>query len=119
MPSQPLLAYCGASKIFNTFRTAELVRKRLEAIRSEKIPSWEPPFPELLLNRDSNWESPGAMEVEEGEKAAEFEARKELGTDGYLLAEMGDRATSSQLLEDLKIEERLDTMIGQQLKRVD
>jgi hypothetical protein len=29
---------------------------------------------------------------------------------------MGDRATSSQLLEELKIEERLDTMIGQQLK---
>ena len=117
MPSQPLLAYCGASKIFNTFRTAELVCKRLKAIRSKNIPSSEPPFP--LLGYDRNWESPGAMEVEEGEKAAEFEARKELGTDGYLLAEMGDRATSSQLLEDLKIEERLDTMIGQQLKRVD
>ena len=102
----------------NTFRTAEFVRKRLEAIRSEKIPSRMPSYSDLLLNRMPNWKPPSAMEIEEGKKAAEFEAKKELGTDGYLAAEMGDRATTSQLLEDLKIEERLDAMIGQQLKRL-
>jgi hypothetical protein len=103
----------------DTLRTAELVRKRLESIRWENVPSQNPPIPNFLsLKYDANWTPPSAMEVEEGKKAAEFEARKELGTDGYLLAEMGDRATSPQLLEELKIEERLDTMIGQQLKRL-
>jgi hypothetical protein len=104
----------------NTLRTAELVRKRLESIRSEKVPSQRPPSADLSLlsNYNPNWIPPSAMEVEEGMKAAEFEATKEFGTDGYLLAEMGDRATSSQLLEELKIEERLDTMIAQQLKRL-
>jgi hypothetical protein len=104
----------------DTFRIAERARKRLAAIWLEKVPSTTPPLPDfdLLLNRSTDWEPPSAPEIEEGKKVAEQQARKELGTDCYLLADMGDGATISRMLEDLKVEERLGSLIGQQVKRL-
>ena len=104
----------------HTFRDAEFSRKQLAAIRFAKIPPREPPGPDfsLLLNPHPNWKPPNDFEIAEGERAADNQAKKDLGTDGYLLAVMEERATISQLLEDLKVEERLDAMIGQQVKRL-
>jgi hypothetical protein len=103
-----------------TFRDAEFARKHLAAIRFAKIPRTEPPFADfgLLLNQEPNWKPPSDFEIAEGKKAAEVQAKKDLGTDGYLLAVMEERATISQLFEDLNVQERLDTLIGQQVKRL-
>ena len=50
-------------------------------------------------------------------QAAEDQARKDLGAK-YELVEVGETATVDRLLQDLAVEERLDTMIDKCLKRL-
>jgi hypothetical protein len=101
-----------------TIRRAEAARKRYLAIRSEMIPSAKFAFELEYLREDSI--PPDPAEVEAATKAAEERAQQELGED-YKLAEMGDLATSVQLLADLEVEGRLDARIeklGQGLMRL-
>jgi hypothetical protein len=88
-----------------TFRIAELARSRCKQIWSEEIP---PVFPDFM--------DPVARE--EGIRAAEDRARKELG-DTYELVEIGERATTANgLMEDLEVQDRMDAMIDKCLKRL-
>jgi len=97
-----------------TFRIAEAARKRHSAIRSEMIPSTEPP---LLGFQSRDWSPPDPADVEAATEAAEAQARKELG-ENYKFVEMGDLATATQMLADLEVEERLNAMIDKRLKRL-
>jgi hypothetical protein len=92
-----------------TIRRAEAARKRYSAITSEMVPSAKFRFELEYLKEDSIPADPA--EVEAATNAAEERARQELGED-YKLIEMGDLATSAQLLADLEVEERLDARIG-------
>jgi hypothetical protein len=98
-----------------TILRAEAARKRYLAIRSKMIPSAKFPFELEYLREDSI--PPDPAEVEAATKAAEERARQELGED-YKLVEMGDLATSAQLLANLAVEERLDARIDKLVQRL-
>jgi len=93
-----------------TFRIAELARNLCSAIRSEKLP-------DTLFSMLSLGEPMDPAKREAAIRAAEDEARKELG-DIYELVEIGETATVDRLLQDLGVEERLDAMIDKCLKRL-
>jgi hypothetical protein len=102
-----------------TFRKAELARKRHAAIRSEhhaEIPPLLLPGQQLLTLRFSGSDPPTPAKLE-ANRAAEDRARRELGG-VYELVEIGEAAMVDGLLRDLEIEERLDAMIDQQIKRL-
>jgi hypothetical protein len=103
-----------------TFRKAELARKRHAAIRSQRhaaIPaSLLLPGQQVITLRFSGSDPPIPAELE-ADRAAEDQARKELGV-VYELVEIGEAAMVDCLLRDLEIEERLDAMINQQIKRL-
>jgi hypothetical protein len=61
----------------NTIRVAEFARDRLSAIRSEKVLTMVSAFREV--DSDPDWNRSDADEFETAEKAAESEAKKELG----------------------------------------
>jgi hypothetical protein len=103
----------------DTFRIAQYARDRYSAIRSAKVPSTTPPieYPYLHLFDSPDWTPPDPADVEAGEKAADAQARNELG-DKYLFVAMGDAATVPEMLKEFEVEERLDTMIDRHLKRL-
>jgi hypothetical protein len=101
-----------------TLRIAESARKRYSVIRSEKVPSTEPPFQFYpLLDPDPDWDPPDPAEVKAAQDAAETQARKELG-DRYIFVEIGEVATISRMFEDFEVEERLQAMIERCIKQL-
>jgi hypothetical protein len=92
-----------------TFRIAELALRRLNQIKREKVPA-----PPLLLPL---FDDIDPAEREAGYRAAEEQARQELG-DIYKLIEIGEPATTDGLMKELDIEERLDGMIAKCLKQL-
>jgi hypothetical protein len=90
-----------------TFRIAELAQERYRKIYYEKVPS-EP----LVLLDD-----PDPAVAREGYRAAEEQARQELG-DIYQLIDMGEPATIEGLMKELDLKERLDCLISKCLKQL-
>jgi hypothetical protein len=89
------------------FRIAELAARRRAQIDREKVP--QPDF-YLLDGID-----PAVRR--EGYRAAEEQARQELG-DIYKLIDIGEPATIDGLMKELDIKERLDGLIDRCLKRL-
>ena len=86
-----------------TFRIAELARRRCAQIRREKLPE---DYPNLLLGFGSTKEVDPAVR-EAAIHAAEDQARKELG-DTYELAELAEvheAATVNGLMKDLEVQD--------------
>jgi hypothetical protein len=98
-----------------TFRKAKLVKQRYLAIRSEYVPP--EPFTHLLRFGENETTQQEKAPREGGLRAAEDQARKELGKD-YQLVKVGETATVDCLMCELEVEERLDAMIDKQLKRL-
>jgi hypothetical protein len=90
-----------------TIRNAELARRHYAEIRSAKVPDSFPVLRMLVVDPAKH---------EEAVRAAEDEARQELG-DAYELVQIGATATIEALEKDLAIEERLDGLIDKCLKR--
>ena len=91
-----------------TFRIAERARERWAEILSEKMPR----------NRWLEIPILGEEQIDPTvREAAEHQARSELGPE-YAFVEMGKKATTDQLMQDLEIEEHLDAMIGRCLKQL-
>jgi len=90
-----------------TFRIAELANARHQKIISEKVPS------DGL--HPLSFTDPAV--VREGYRAAEEQARQELG-DVYKLIDIGEPATIDGLMKELDIKERLDGLIDRCLKRL-
>jgi hypothetical protein len=90
-----------------TFRIAELANAHHQKIISENVPSDE--------LHPLSFTDPAA--VREGYRAAEEQARQELG-DVYKLVEIGEPATIDGLMKELDIKERLDGLIDRCLKRL-
>jgi hypothetical protein len=97
-----------------TFRIAELARRRCSQIRSEKLPENEFLLP--LLMAVSGKEVDAAVRAA-AIRAAEDQARKELG-DIYELAEIDQIATVDHLIKDPEILERLDALFDKCVKRL-
>jgi hypothetical protein len=91
-----------------TFRIAELARARYQKIYNQHFPV------EYFAPLDGGMDS---AEREERRRAAEQEARQELG-DVYPLVDIGEPATIEQLMTELDIKERLDGLIEKCLKRL-
>ncbi len=92
-----------------TFRIAELARERFKQITDQKVPG---DFAHLVSEFAIN---PAARE--KGLRAAEDQARQELG-DTYELVEIGETATVDCLMRDSEVEDRLDARIDKCLKRL-
>jgi len=90
-----------------TFRIAELAKERHQKIQYEKAPGT------LLLLLDDI--DPAA--AREGYRAAEKQARQELGGI-YQLIDIGEPATIKGLMDELDIKERLDSLISKCLKQL-
>jgi hypothetical protein len=90
-----------------TFRIAQLAEKRHREINAEKVPSLDfcADDEEYLAAR------------REGYRAAEEQARQELG-DIYQLIDIGEPATVNGLMKELDIKERLDGLISKCLKQL-
>lgn len=97
-----------------TFRIAELARRRCSQIRSEKLPANEFGF-SLLMPVSGKEVDPAVREA--AIRSAEDQARKELG-DVYELAETDEIATVDRLMKDLEIIERLDALFDKCVKRL-
>jgi hypothetical protein len=92
-----------------TFRIAELAKARHQNIIYEKVPYDGPP-PISFTDVDP-------AVAREGYRAAEEQARQELG-DIYKLIEIGEPATIGGLKKELEIKERLDGLIYKCLKQL-
>jgi len=93
-----------------TFRIAELAKERHQKIRYEK--GVDPLFDDgIVFDRDID---PVARE---GYRAAEKQARQELG-DIYQLIDIGEPAAVKGLMKELEIKERLDGLISKCLKQL-
>jgi len=90
-----------------TFRIAELAKGRHQTIQYEKVPGVS-----LLLLDDID-----PAVAREGYRAAEEQARQELG-DIYRLIDIGEPATIEGLMKELDIKERLDGLISKCLKQL-
>jgi hypothetical protein len=95
-----------------TFRIAELARGHREQIMVDKVPQDEP-----LLSSLGYFKEVDPAVREDAIRTAEDQARKDLG-DAYELVEIGDTATVDGLLEDLEVQDRLDSIIDKCLKRL-
>jgi hypothetical protein len=91
-----------------TFRIAELAKERRQKIQYEKVPD----VPLLLFDDDID-----PAEAREGYRAAEEQARQELG-DIYKLIDIGEPATIEGLMKELDLKERLDGLISKCLKQL-
>jgi hypothetical protein len=91
-----------------TFRIAELARRRCEQIAAENAPA--PPFNPCDLEQGVD-----LCKQKAAFQAAEDQARKELA-DTYALVEVG--ATTDRLMRDLDVQDRLDASIDKCLKRL-
>jgi hypothetical protein len=92
-----------------TFRIAERAKMRRSQINLEKVPP-----PDYFLDADL---AERRQEEREGYRAAEEQARQELG-DVYKLIDIGEPATIDGLMKELDIKERLDGLIDRCLKRL-
>jgi hypothetical protein len=90
-----------------TFRIAELAKKRQQTLQYEKVPGVP-----LILFDDID-----PAVAREGYRAAEEQARQELG-DIYKLIDIGEPATIEGLIKELDIKERLDGLISKCLKQL-
>jgi hypothetical protein len=90
-----------------TFRIAELAEERRRKIRYEKVT-------DAPLFFDDGIDPAVARE---GYRAAEEQARQELG-DIYKLIDIGEPATIEGLMKELNIKERLDGLISKCLKQL-
>jgi hypothetical protein len=96
-----------------TFRIAELAKERHQKIRSEKVPGADLlPLDDIVFNDDID-----LAVAREGYRAAEKQARQELG-DIYQLIDIGEPATVEGLMKELDIKERLDGLISKCLKQL-
>jgi hypothetical protein len=93
-----------------TFRIAELAKERHQKIRYEKVPGVP------LISLDPFAGIDPAVE-REGYRAAEEQARRELG-DIYKLIDIGEPATIEGLIKELNIKEHLDVLISKKLKQL-
>jgi hypothetical protein len=96
-----------------TFRIAESAGNRNSAIYSAKVPAPPDPFASF----GPHWEPADPAEYRAAVEAAQAQARKELGS-RYIFVEMGQEVTVSKMFDDLEVEERLDSLIDKQLKRL-
>ena len=94
-----------------TFRIAELAKERHQKIRSEKVPGADL-LPFIVFDDDI-----GSAVAREGYRAAEKQARQELG-DIYQLIDIGEPAAVKGLMKELEIKERLDGLISKCLKQL-
>jgi hypothetical protein len=92
-----------------TLRIAAVAREHDDRIRARRL-SFRT---EAFLDIDDV--TPAQREA--AVQAAEEQARNELG-DRYALVEIGETATVERLLQDLRVEERLDATIDKCLKRL-
>ena len=90
-----------------TFRIAQLAQERREKIVYEKVPRVDYDFSDGI----------DPAERREGYRAAEEQARQELG-DIYQLIDIGEPATVDGLMKELDIKERLDGLISKCLKQL-
>lgn len=95
----------------STYRLAKLVKRRIGSIRYELVPQINYDIPSL------NPDTRDPEKVKAAEKAADEQARKELGA-LYELAELGDVATIDYLQDELSLIDRLDGMIDRCIKRL-
>jgi len=93
-----------------TYRLADLTKKRIAKIHSELVPQINYDIPLIPDTRDLE-------KVKAAKKAADEQARKELGA-LYELVELGDVATIDYLQNELSLIERLDGMIDRCIKRL-
>jgi hypothetical protein len=96
-----------------TFRIAELANSRYQEIEKEKVPR-------LYHYSDHSVDSYEVLDpaaAPEGYRAAEEQARQELG-DIYKLVDIGRPATLDGLMKELDIKERLDGLIYKCLKQL-
>ena len=92
-----------------TFRIAERVKMRRSQIYHEKVPPLDYCFDADVAER--------LQQEREGRRAAEEQARQELG-DIYQLIDIGEPATVNGLMKELDIKERLDGLISKCLKQL-
>jgi hypothetical protein len=92
-----------------TFRIAERVKMRRSQIYHEKVPPLD-----YCLNADV---AERLQQEREGHRAAEEQARQELGNI-YQLIDIGEPATIKGLMDELDIKERLDSLISKCLKQL-
>jgi hypothetical protein len=92
-----------------TFRIAELAKMRQRTIECEKVPGVAL-LPFTFANIDP-------AVAREGYRAAEKQARQELG-DIYRLIDIGEPATIEGLMKELDLKERLDGLISKCLKQL-
>jgi hypothetical protein len=90
-----------------TFRIAQLADARREQIKDETVPRLEFRIPGDI----------DADEKEEARRAADEQARQELG-DIHQLIDIGEPATIEGLMKELDVKERLDGMINRCLKQL-
>src|SRR5262249_27961199 len=111
-------ASAAARKILQHFARRNLRASAMRLFRSEHHAAVPPPSPgqHVITLRFSGSDRPTPAELE-ANQSAEDHARKELGV-VYELVEVGEPAMVDGLLRDLEIEERLDAMINQQIKRL-
>jgi hypothetical protein len=101
-----------------TYLLAERARSRRSAIHAELDPSLSmplPPFPLLLPPDTPIPEPPSPEERAARRKAADKQARTELGA-AMELVEIGEVATFEYLEKELVFRERLDAMIARAIK---
>jgi hypothetical protein len=94
-----------------SFRIAELAKERHRKIAYEKVPPIDSPtdfFADLVAQEKAR---------QEGYRAAEEQARQELG-EIYKLIDIGEPATIEGLMKELDIKERLDSLISKCLKQL-
>jgi hypothetical protein len=108
----------------HSFQIAKAARERFNTIRAKMIPSTDPPLvpsPVLIVHSelvpDPDWEPPDPEELEAAKKAADTQARKELGV-SYGFIELGTSATVPHMLEHFGTEARLSEMINALLKQL-
>ncbi len=94
-----------------TYRLADLTKNRIARIHDELVP--QPDYDHSLSYGDTR----DPEKVKAAKKAADEQARKELGA-LYELVELGDVATIDYLQNELSLIERLDGMIDRCLKRL-
>ena len=94
----------------STYRLADLAKSRISAIRGNFVPQRKFGAPLAPDTRDPE-------EVKAAEKAADEQARKELGQ-FHELVRLGDVATIEYLQNELLLIDRLDGMIARCIKRL-
>jgi len=98
-----------------TFRIAELAKRRRQQIVDEKVPRVYHVSDDRVDYYISDDIDPAA--AREGYRAAEEQARQELG-DIYKLIDIGEPATMEGLTKELDLKERLDGLISKCLKQL-